>query len=119
MDHGRQQTTRATAGLPDPTKDRARNDRILAVNDAAEGMLYRMHIETALSRDQRLGAQSADAADYVAEAFLRVLRQVRQGGCPEFSFAPYLFAVAHNLAINASTPEAARQRGLGPDHGGR
>jgi RNA polymerase sigma factor (sigma-70 family) len=100
-------TTQASAEFPEPATDQALIDRVRAGDNTAEQMLYRMYVETALSRAQRLGAQPADAEDYVAEAFLRVLRRMRQGGGPDFSFAPYLFAVARNLATDAHRGQRA------------
>ncbi|MDP9093179.1 MAG: hypothetical protein M3N95_09640 [Actinomycetota bacterium] len=59
--------------------DRALIDRVRAGDQAAEQMLYRMYLSPALRRARILGAQPADAEDYVAEAFLRVLRCLRGG----------------------------------------
>jgi len=42
----------------------------------------------------------ADAEDVVAEAFVRVLDQLRRGGGPDSAFRPYLLTTVHRAAID-------------------
>jgi RNA polymerase sigma factor (sigma-70 family) len=89
--------------------DRALIRRVREGDSTAEHALYRLYVETALRRARQLGAQPADAEDYVAEAFLRVLRQLRHGGGPDGLFAPYLFAALRNLAADAHRGQRGRE----------
>jgi RNA polymerase sigma factor (sigma-70 family) len=84
-------------------------NRVRAGDQTAEQVLYRTYAEPALRRARQLGAQPADAEDYVAEAFLRVLRQLRQGGGPDGLFAPYLYAALRNLAADAHRGQRGRE----------
>ena len=98
-----------TTELHQPAFDRALIDRVRAGDSTAEHVLYRTYVDPALRRARQLGAQPADAEDFVAEAFLRVLRQLRQGRGPDDLFAPYLFAALRNLAADAHRGQRGRE----------
>jgi RNA polymerase sigma factor (sigma-70 family) len=83
--------------------------RVRSGDRSAEQVLYRLYLQPALRRARQLGAQSADADDYVAEAFLRVIRQLRLGRGPNRLFAPYLFAALRNLAADAGRGQRGRE----------
>ncbi|HEY2166849.1 MAG TPA: sigma-70 family RNA polymerase sigma factor [Jatrophihabitantaceae bacterium] len=83
--------------------------RVRRGDHTAEQTLYRMYVGPALRRARKLSAQPADAEDYVAEAFLRVLRLLHEGRGPSTSFGPYLFAVLRNLATDAYRGQRARE----------
>jgi DNA-directed RNA polymerase specialized sigma24 family protein len=101
MDYGRQLATQITGNLPEPASDRAPIDGARGGDNTAQQLLYRMYKESALSRAQRVGVQPKDAEQSAAEAFLRMLSRMRHGGGPDFSLAPYLFAVARQLSPGA------------------
>jgi RNA polymerase sigma factor (sigma-70 family) len=99
----------ATNERHQPAFDRMLINRVRAGDQSAEHLLYRTYAAPALRRARQLGAQQADAEDYVAEAFLRVLRQLRQGGGPDGLFAPYLYAALRNLAADAHRGQRGRE----------
>jgi RNA polymerase sigma factor (sigma-70 family) len=90
--------------------DQALMRRVRTGDPAAEQELYRVHAGVALRRAAQLGAQHADAEDFVAEAFLRVLRQLRKGNGPNGPFGPYLYAALRNLAADAHRGQRGRER---------
>lgn len=90
--------------------DQALLRRVRAGDPAAEQELYRAYAGVALRRASQLGAQHADAEDFVAEAFLRVLRQIRKGNGPDGPFGPYLYAALRNLAADAHRGQRGRER---------
>lgn len=94
---------------PVPATDRVLIDRVRAGDRWAEQQLYRTYATPALRRARQLGAQPADAEDYVAEAFLRVLSQLRRGAGPADRFAPYLFTVLRNLAADSYRGQHGRE----------
>lgn len=63
--------------------------------------LWRRHSDAAL-RAARQFTSIADADDLVAEAYLRILVALRDGGGPNGAFRPYLFVTIRNLAIGMS-----------------
>lgn len=97
-----------TAELHQPG-DRALIDRARAGDSSAEHVLYLAYVDLAMRRARQLGAQPADAEDFVAEAFLRVFGQLRQGRGPDDLFAPYLLAALRNLAADAHRGQRGRE----------
>ena len=102
----------------DGTMDERRDDRELMErvrggDIAAEHELYVAHFATAMRAALRFGAQKADAEDFVHEAFIRVLRHLRQGKGPIGPFRPYLHAAVRNAAADAHRGQRARERPSG------
>ncbi len=94
--------------------------RIRSGDIEAEGVLYVKHVDVALRRAAQLGAQRADAEDFVAEAFIRVLRQLRKGKGPNGPVRPYLWASLRNVAADSYRGQRGRERPteeLGAVHG--
>jgi RNA polymerase sigma factor (sigma-70 family) len=76
---------------------------------AAESELYRMHAGAAVRRAMQFGAQPADAEDFMHEAFVRVIRQLRKGLGPDRAFRPYLIAALRNVAADAHRGQRGRE----------
>jgi RNA polymerase sigma factor (sigma-70 family) len=84
--------------------------RVRSGDVEAEGELYVTHVDVAVRRAVQLGAQRADAEDFVAEAFIRVLRQLRKGKGPDGPFRPYLWASLRNVATDSYRGQRGRER---------
>jgi RNA polymerase sigma factor (sigma-70 family) len=97
-------------GRADGSDDRVLIDRVRAGDVAAEHKLYVAHFATAMRSALRGGAQKADAEDFVHEAFIRVLRHLRQGKGPTGPLRPYLHAAVRNAAADAHRGQRARER---------
>jgi RNA polymerase sigma factor (sigma-70 family) len=93
----------------DLTHDRDLMDRVRRGDLGAESELYRLHAAVALRRAIQLGAQPADAEDFVHEAFVRVIRALRKGSGPEEVFRPYLIAAIRNVAADAHRGQRGRE----------
>ncbi len=76
---------------------------------AAESELYRAHSDAAVRRAIQFGAQQADAEDFVHEAFVRVIRQLRKGKGPDHAFRPYLITAVRNVAADAHRGQRGRE----------
>jgi RNA polymerase sigma factor (sigma-70 family) len=86
-------------------------DRTRAGDSAAFDELYRRHLDDA-RRVARIVCDNADEAeDVTAEAFTRVLDQLRRGGGPRGDLRPYLRTVVRRLAVDRYRSGA---RGLVP-----
>lgn len=83
--------------------------RVRQGDPRAEHELYAMHAPFAVRRARQNGAQQADAEDFVAEAFFRVLRQLRLGGGPQTHFRSYLIAAVNNVAIDSRKGQPGRE----------
>lgn len=92
-----------------PVDDLPLMNRVRAGDAAAEAELYVLHRVAALRRAVQFGAQPADAEDYVHEAFVRVIRQLRKGGGPDGAFRPYLIAAVRNAAMDAHRGQRGRE----------
>src|SRR5262249_27065667 len=85
--------TRSGAGLPDPDLiARARTGEVEAYS-----ALFERHREAAIRLATQLARTPSDADDLVAEAFERVLRQLRQGKGPDVSFRAYLLTTLRHV----------------------
>lgn len=89
--------------------DQALSNRVRGGDRSAEQVLYRTYAAPALRRARQLGAQPADAEDYVAEAFLRAFWQLRRGRGPTGCFAPYLYTILRNLAADSYRGQHGRE----------
>jgi RNA polymerase sigma factor (sigma-70 family) len=76
---------------------------------AAETELYRTHAGAAVRRAMQYGAQRADAEDFMHEAFVRVIRQLRKGKGPEHAFWPYLATAVRNAAADSHRGQRGRE----------
>jgi RNA polymerase sigma factor (sigma-70 family) len=83
--------------------------RVRAGDLAAETELYQAHSSAAVRRAMQYGAQPADAEDYMHEAFVRVIRQLRKGKGPDRAFRPYLIAAVRNVAADAHRGQRGRE----------
>jgi RNA polymerase sigma factor (sigma-70 family) len=83
--------------------------RVRAGDLSAERALYLTHAPVAIRLARQNGAQHADAEDYVSEAFLRVLRQLRLGRGPHTHFRSYLLTAVHNVAIDSHKGQSGRE----------
>ena len=101
--------TERMSPVPAPTDDAALMDRVRAGDERAEAELYRQHRTAALRRAVQFGAQQADAEDFVHEAFMRVIRQLRKGRGPDGPFRPYLIAAVRNAAADAHRGQRGRE----------
>ena len=95
--------------IDESATDQALTNRVRAGDRSAEQVLYRTYLAPALRRARQLGAQQADAEDYVAEAFLRVFGQLRRGRGPADRFAPYLFTILRNLVADSYRGQHGRE----------
>lgn len=64
--------------------------------------LYRRHAQAASRAAARSIFDAAERDDLVAEAFLRVLKAVRDGNGPREHMRPYLLTAVRNLAVDRS-----------------
>lgn len=100
-------------------------DLIAAVRDGdsqAYGVLYERHLQAAKRTASCLVRTAAEREDLVADAFLRVLRALRDGGGPTTEFRAYLLVTMRNAAISTSrgasvAPYADVPEALPPDAG--
>jgi RNA polymerase sigma factor (sigma-70 family) len=92
-----------------PVDDLRLMNRVRAGDATAEAELYVLHRVAAVRRAVQFGAQPADAEDYVHEAFVRVIRQLRKGGGPDGAFRPYLIAAVRNAAMDAHRGQRGRE----------
>ncbi|HEX6518630.1 MAG TPA: sigma-70 family RNA polymerase sigma factor [Streptosporangiaceae bacterium] len=67
---------------------------------AAYASLYQRHVAAARGVARQLVRGRAEADDIVAEAFAKVLDQLRRGGGPDGAFRPYLLATVRRAAID-------------------
>jgi len=67
---------------------------------SAYATLYQRHAASALSLARHLMRGHAEADDAVAEAFARVLSQLRGGGGPDGAFRPYLLTTVRRVAYD-------------------
>ncbi|MBV9445238.1 MAG: sigma-70 family RNA polymerase sigma factor [Streptosporangiaceae bacterium] len=67
---------------------------------AAYASLYQRHVAAARSVARQLVRGRAEADDIVAEAFAKVLDQLRRGGGPDGGFRPYLLTTVRRAAID-------------------
>ena len=65
----------------------------------AYGTLFERHRESA-NRLARQLVSSADADDLVSEAFIKVLRVLKEGGGPDIAFRPYLLTAVRRLHVD-------------------
>ncbi|MGH3506801.1 MAG: sigma-70 family RNA polymerase sigma factor, partial [Nocardioidaceae bacterium] len=65
----------------------------------AYGTLFDRHRESA-NRLARQLVSSADADDLVSEAFIKVLRVLKDGGGPDIAFRPYLLTAVRRLHVD-------------------
>jgi RNA polymerase sigma factor (sigma-70 family) len=65
----------------------------------AYGTLFERHRESA-NRLARQLVSSADADDLVSEAFIKVLRVLKDGGGPDIAFRPYLLTAVRRLHVD-------------------
>jgi RNA polymerase sigma factor (sigma-70 family) len=100
----------AAMPAPDESADVNLIDRARRGDRTAERDLYLRFADVAVRRAIQRGAQRADAEDYVAEAFLRIIRQLRAGNGPRGPFAPYLHASVRNAAADARRGQRGRER---------
>jgi len=91
------------------TDDRELLARVRRGDAAAEHALYLAHAAPAVRRTRWSGVQQADAEDYVSEAFLRVLRQLRKGSGPDTHFRSYLLAAVRNVAADSRKGQPGRE----------
>jgi RNA polymerase sigma factor (sigma-70 family) len=78
---------------------------IAAVRDGdseAYGVLYERHLYAAKRAASCLVNTAAEREDLVADAFLRVLRALRDGGGPNAEFRAYLLVTMRNAAISTA-----------------
>lgn len=76
---------------------------ITAVRDGdteAYGVLYERHLHAAKRAALCLAHTAAEREDLVADAFLRVLRALRDGGGPNEEFRAYLLVTMRNAAVS-------------------
>jgi RNA polymerase sigma factor (sigma-70 family) len=76
----------------------------------AEGILYKAYLDIAMRRAVQLGAQPADAEDYVADAFIRILCQLRRGKGPGGPLRPYLWTSLRHVAADAHRGQRGREQ---------
>ena len=98
-----------TPGAQCNSDDATLMDRVRGGDLAAEAALYRQHHAIAVRRAVQFGAQRADAEDFVQDAFVRVIRQLRKGGGPDNAFRPYLLAAVRNAAVDAHRGQRGRE----------
>lgn len=67
---------------------------------AAYATLYERHAAAARGLARQLVSGRTEADDIVAEAFTRVLGQLRRGGGPHGAFRPYLLTIVRRIAID-------------------
>lgn len=96
--------TNRDAVEPSPLEERSDEELLAAVRGgdlAGYSVLYRRHRDTALVHARRFSALE-DPQDVVQEAFLKVLKALRQGEGPQRGFAGYLVRTVRNEAIDRS-----------------
>ncbi len=71
-----------------------------AAGDSAYATLYRRHVSAARNLARQFVRGRPEAEDIVAEAFARVLGQLRRGGGPDGAFRPYLLTTVRRVAID-------------------
>lgn len=102
------QRTNPAPSDPRPTALHADAERIrrVAAGDAtADAELYTEHRPVALRVAAR-HCRPADVDDVVADAFLRVLDQIRRGGGPQTSFRAYLLTAVRHAATDLARADA-------------
>ena len=77
-----------------------------ASDPAAYAVLYQRHVVAARGLARRLMHGRAEADDAVAEAFARVLAQLKRGKGPDSAFRPYLLTTVRRVACDRSRAEA-------------
>lgn len=87
-----------------PTPDAVLSSRVRAGDIAAFGELWTRHSATGRRFAVALTSQF-DADDLVAEAFSRILVQLKEGKGPRDGFCRYLFRSIHRIAIDWSRRE--------------
>jgi RNA polymerase sigma factor (sigma-70 family) len=68
----------------------------------AYGELYQRHLAAARRAAGSLAGSVAEREDLIAEAFMLVLRALRNGRGPVMEFRPYLLVTIRNVAISSS-----------------
>jgi RNA polymerase sigma factor (sigma-70 family) len=91
------------------TSDEELLNRVRLGDPEAEHQLYATHAPVAVRLARQNGAQHADAEDFVSEAFIRVLRQLRLGRGPQTHFRSYLLTAVHNVAIDSRKGQPGRE----------
>jgi RNA polymerase sigma factor (sigma-70 family) len=71
-----------------------------ASDSAAYAVLYQRHVVSARGLARSLVRGQAEADDVVAEAFARVLAQVKRGRGPDDGFRPYLLTTVRRVAYD-------------------
>jgi RNA polymerase sigma factor (sigma-70 family) len=75
---------------------------VRAGDSASYGVLYERHLHAAKRAAACLARTPAEREDLVADAFMRVLRALRDGGGPQEEFRAYLLVTMRNAAISTS-----------------
>jgi RNA polymerase sigma factor (sigma-70 family) len=91
--------------VPPPTEPLPPGDADLiaasrASDAAAFASLYERHVAAARNLARQLVRGRAEADDIVAEAFAKVLSQLRSGRGPDSAFRPYLLTTVRRVAID-------------------
>lgn len=94
-----QPATPTTSGPPSPS-DADLIEASRAGDTNAYATLYQRHASSAHAFARHLMRGHAEADDAVAEAFARVLDQIRGGGGPRDAFRPYLLMTVRNVAYD-------------------
>jgi RNA polymerase sigma factor (sigma-70 family) len=77
-----------------------------AGDSSAYAALYQRHVIAARGLARQLVRGHAEADDVVAEAFARVLAQLKRGGGPDGAFRPYLLTTVRRVAYDRHRAEA-------------
>jgi RNA polymerase sigma factor (sigma-70 family) len=86
----------------DELPDAALITAVRAGDQDAYGVLYQRHLHSAKRAATCLAHSQAEREDLVADAFLKVLRALRDGGGPTEEFRAYLLTTMRNAAISRS-----------------
>src|SRR5438105_3545719 len=85
---------------PPPPSDAELIAASRAADAAAYASLYERHVTAARNLARQLVHGRAEADDIVAEAFAKVLDQLRRGRGPDGAFRPYLLTTVRRAAID-------------------